>query len=149
MNGSVGSQIEIGKRFAKKYSKLGQVVKTLISMLAVTLIACSVQAQDRDESSSPRIVNIINFIRQCEPRIERFTEEVLYETVVEQVNIMKRHQLKGTFLLQYDALMDARYQKLLKGLPPERFEILPPGDEERTFLSCRKALSLLLYGQED
>ena len=113
MNGSVGSQIEIGKRFAKKYSKLGQVVKTLISMLAVTLIACSVQAQDRDESSSPRIVNIINFIRQCEPRIERFTEEVLYETVVEQVNIMKRHQLKGTFLLQYDALMDARVPVVL------------------------------------
>jgi len=63
-------------------------------------------------SSSPRIVNIINFIRQCEPRIEWITEDVLYEA-----------QLKGTFLLQYDALMDARYQKLLKGLPAEMFEI--------------------------
>jgi len=74
-------------------------------------------------SSSPRIVNIINFIRQCEPRIEWITEDVLYETVVEQVEIIKRHQLKGTFLLQYDALMDTRYQKLLKGLPAEMFEI--------------------------
>lgn len=74
-------------------------------------------------SSSPRIVNIINFIRQCEPRIDWITEDVLYETVVEQIEIMKRYQLKGTFLLQYDALIDARYQKLLKGLPADMFEI--------------------------
>ena len=72
---------------------------------------------------SPRIVNIINFIRQCEPRIDWITEEVLYETVVEQIKTMKKHQLKGTFLLQYDALIDARYQKLLKGLPAEMFEV--------------------------
>jgi hypothetical protein len=70
-----------------------------------------------------RIVNIINFIRQCEPRIEWITEEVLYDTVVEQIKAMQKHQLKGTFLLQYDALMDTRYQKLLKGLPPDMFEI--------------------------
>ncbi len=74
-------------------------------------------------SRSPRIVNIINFIRQCEPRMEWITEDVLYETVVEQIKIMKSYQLKGTFLLQYDALIEARYQKLLKGLPSEMFEI--------------------------
>ncbi|MCF7975076.1 MAG: hypothetical protein K9N55_14785 [Phycisphaerae bacterium] len=72
---------------------------------------------------SPRIVNIVNFIRQCEPRIDWITEEVLYETVVEQVKIMKQYQLKGTFLLQYDALMDVRYQTLLKALPTDMFEI--------------------------
>ena len=72
---------------------------------------------------SPRIVNIINFIRQCEPRIDWITEEVLYDTVVEQIKTMKKHQLKGTFLLQYDALIDARYQKLLKELPAEMYEI--------------------------
>ncbi|MHC4324968.1 MAG: hypothetical protein ACYSUX_11925 [Planctomycetota bacterium] len=72
---------------------------------------------------SPRIVNIINFIRQCEPRIDWITEEVLYDTVVEQIKILKKHQLKGTFLLQYDALIDTRYQKLLKGLPSDMFEI--------------------------
>jgi hypothetical protein len=73
--------------------------------------------------SSPRIVNIINFIRQCEPRIEWITEDVLYETVVKQIETMKKYSLKGTFLLQYDALIDVRYQKLLKGLPAEMFEI--------------------------
>ena len=75
------------------------------------------------ERRSPRIVNIINFIRQCEPRIDWITQDVLYNTVVEQVKILKAHHLKGTFLLQYDALIDARYQKLLKELPPEQFEI--------------------------
>jgi len=76
-----------------------------------------------DTDRSPRIVNIINFIRQCEPRIDWITEEVLYETVVEQVEIMKLYELKGTFLLQYDALMDVRYQTLLKALPKDRFEM--------------------------
>ncbi|MAG58046.1 MAG: hypothetical protein CMJ83_17305 [Planctomycetes bacterium] len=75
------------------------------------------------DATSPRIVNIINFVRRCEPRIEWITEDVLYSTVVEQIACMKRHRLTGTFLLQYDALMDARYQKLLEDLAAEGFEI--------------------------
>jgi len=71
----------------------------------------------------PRIVNIISFIRLCEPRIDRFTEEVLYETVAKQIEVMQRYNLGGTFLLQYDALMDERYQTLLKQLPKDSFEI--------------------------
>jgi len=71
----------------------------------------------------PRIVNIVNFIRLIEPRDPKITEEVLYNTVVKQVEVMKKHKLGGTFLLQYDALMDPRYQKLLKSLPRSSFEI--------------------------
>ncbi|MDB4584239.1 hypothetical protein N9164_13895, partial [Draconibacterium sp.] len=83
----------------------------------------------RDEPSAgninnhPNIVNIINFIRLLEPRDVRITEDVLYETVVKQVDIMKEYKLGGTFLLQYDALMEPRYQKLLKELPEDSFEI--------------------------
>ena len=62
--------------------------------------------------SHPRIVNIINFIRLLEPRDAKITEEVLYETVVKQIEMMKKYKLGGTFLLQYDALIDPRYQKL-------------------------------------
>jgi hypothetical protein len=62
----------------------------------------------------PRIVNIINFIRQLEPRDARITEEVLYETVVQQVNQLNECALTATFLLQYDALINPRYQELLK-----------------------------------
>jgi hypothetical protein len=50
---------------------------------------------------SPRIVNIINFVRQCEPRIDWITEDVLYDTVVSQINILKQHQLKGTTTQDY------------------------------------------------
>jgi len=91
-------------------------------LLTVTSEICMAKGADA-ANSSPRIVNIINFIRQCEPRIDWITEDVLYETVAEQVKIMTQHQLKGTFLLQYDALMDVRYQTLLKGLPTDMFEI--------------------------
>lgn len=85
--------------------------------------AVAAASSDTNAAASPRIVNIINFVRQCEPRIEWITEDVLYDTVVEQINSLKRHQLRGTFLLQYDALMNPRYQKLFKGLPPDQFEI--------------------------
>ncbi|WP_197492192.1 hypothetical protein [Arachidicoccus ginsenosidimutans] len=72
---------------------------------------------------SPRIVNIVNFIRLLEPRDPAITEDVLYQTVVNQIALMRKCHLGGTFLLQYDALMDARYQKLLKALPRDSFEI--------------------------
>ena len=62
----------------------------------------------------PRIVNIINFIRQLEPRDNNITEDVLYETVCEQVKLLKKYNMRGTFLLQYDALINPSYQSLLK-----------------------------------
>ena len=77
----------------------------------------------QDKTEHPKIVNIINFIRLLEPRDEKITEEVLYQTVVEQIRIMRKYRLGGTFLLQYDALIDPRYQRLLKPLPADSFEI--------------------------
>ena len=71
----------------------------------------------------PKIVNIVNFIRLLEPRDPAITQDVLYQTVVQQVELMKKNRLGGTFLLQYDALMDPRYQALLKRLPKDSFEI--------------------------
>lgn len=64
--------------------------------------------------NAPRIVNIVNFIRQLEPRDANITEDVLYETVCEQIKQLTKYDLRGTFLLQYDALINPRYQSLLK-----------------------------------
>ena len=75
------------------------------------------------ESAVPRIVNIINFVRLLEPRSAEITEDVLYQTVVEQISIMRKYRLRGTFLLQYDALMDPRYQKLFLAVPRDTFEV--------------------------
>ncbi|WP_111307258.1 DUF3863 domain-containing protein [Confluentibacter sediminis] len=83
----------------------------------------NVGIQQREVNSKPKIVNIVNFIRLLEPRDANITEDVLYQTVVNQVKMMKEYNLGGTFLLQYDALLDSRYQKLLKELPKDSFEI--------------------------
>ncbi len=73
-------------------------------------------------AQSPKIVNIVNFIRDIEPRDANITKDVLYQTVAKQVDIMKKYRLRGTFLLQYDALMDSRYEALLKSLPKDSYE---------------------------
>ncbi|MEP6610771.1 MAG: hypothetical protein ABJA76_02755 [Mucilaginibacter sp.] len=96
--------------------------------IAVTALLCSFNYGNKPivpiaKSSHPKIVNIVNFIRLLEPRDPAITEDVLYQTVVKQVEIMKKYKLGGTFLLQYDALMDSRYQTLLKSLPRNSFEI--------------------------
>lgn len=69
--------------------------------------------------SKRQIVNIINFIRGIEPR-----EDVdLITPVREQIKLMKELRLRGTFLIQYDALINPEYQELMKALDPAQFEI--------------------------
>ena len=97
--------------------------------LVLLFLFCSFTNNERDNKTEiaadkhPKIVNIINFIRLLEPRDSLITEDMLYQTVVKQVEIMRKYKLPGTFLLQYDALMDRRYQQLLKSLPVDSFEI--------------------------
>lgn len=92
-------------------------------LFSITLAGFAQTVTASDDADHPKIVNIINFIRLLEPRDAKITEDVLYLTVVKQVEILKKYHLKGTFLLQYDALMDTRYQTLLKNLDPDEFEI--------------------------
>lgn len=66
------------------------------------------------------IVNVINFIRGIEPRPGRNID--LVKPVREQIRIMKELHIRGTFLVQYDALMNKEIVGLLKGLPKD-FEI--------------------------
>ncbi len=96
----------------------------IVRVFILTGIICLRMAASYSQApATPRIVNIVNFIRLLEPRDPAITEDVLYQTVVKQVAIMKQYNLGGTFLLQYDALMDPRYQKLLRKLPRGSFEI--------------------------
>lgn len=62
----------------------------------------------------PRIVNLYNFIRNFEPRDRGITEDVLFDTVVRQIELQKNYGLPATFALQYDALINPRYQQLLR-----------------------------------
>ena len=64
-------------------------------------------------ASEPRIVNIYNFVRNSDSRV-RNSEEVLYETTRQQIQMIKQANLPATWALQYDALINPRYQKLFK-----------------------------------
>ena len=113
-------------KFKRKYfSILSQLIVCIV--VVTTLFSFTTNTPEAIKppvkKTKPKIVNIVNFIRLLEPRDSKITEDVLYQTVVKQVEIMKKYKLSGTFLLQYDAMMDSRYQKLLKSLPPDSFEI--------------------------
>ena len=47
------------------------------------------------------IINIVNFIRGCEPR----RPMDLVEPIVKQIELAEKYNLPTTFLFQYDALI--------------------------------------------
>ena len=65
-------------------------------------------------SEVPHIVNFINFIRDIEPRDEEITPKVLFETVRHEADAIHRYGFRGTWLLQYDALIDTQYQDMMR-----------------------------------
>ncbi|MCE5258354.1 MAG: hypothetical protein LLG44_04745 [Chloroflexi bacterium] len=70
--------------------------------------------------SEQGIINIINFIRACEPRDLNLD---LVEPVARQIELVQAHHLAATWLLQYDALTDERFVALLKERLDERQEV--------------------------
>jgi hypothetical protein len=66
----------------------------------------------------PRIVNIINFVRQNDFRVEN-SEALLYEATEREFELSRKYSLPSTFLLQYDALVDPKYQALFKDAGPD------------------------------
>lgn len=75
-----------------------------------------------ESAAAPRIINIINFIRQTDYWVEN-ADSLLYETVCEQVKLVNKYDLPATFLLQYDALINPLYQDLLKSKLNDHSEI--------------------------
>lgn len=92
-----------------KFDKMKCTMKNAILMLFL-FIQGTVVAQVR----TPCIVNVVNFVRQTEPRYEDITDDILFNTTVAELDLLKKYGMKGTFLLQYDALINPRYQTLFK-----------------------------------
>ena len=67
-----------------------------------------------------QIINIINFVRGVLPGAEM---DYLVAPVKEQIRLMKKHSLKGTFLLQYDAMILDEYVEIFKALDSQQFEL--------------------------
>lgn len=61
------------------------------------------------------IVNIIHFIRGCEPRCE----VDLIKPVEEQLRLLAKYDFPGTFLFQYDALNDPAFTRLFDTVNPQ------------------------------
>ena len=77
----------------------------------------------KKDKSVPCIVNFVNFIREVEPRDEKFTNEYLFQTTANQLKQLNDYGFRATFLLQYDALVDPAYQELMKRAMAEGHEV--------------------------
>ena len=85
------------------------VVFLLLVLLSLTGFARLADAAS--DLREPRIVNIYNFVRNSDYRLPN-SEEVLFQTTRQQVELLKPTGLPVTWALQYDALINPRYQKL-------------------------------------
>ncbi|MDO5571075.1 MAG: hypothetical protein Q4F97_06365 [Bacteroidales bacterium] len=87
--------------------------KAASMLIAGLCYGCSSQQSKQIPETAPNIVNIINFVRQTEPRPINITDQDLFNTTANQLKLLQQYNLKGTFLLQYDALINADYQALM------------------------------------
>ncbi len=69
-----------------------------------------------------KIVNVMNFVRQCEPR-DPASDAVLFSTTEKQLELVNAEGIDNTFLLQYDALCDPKYIELFKRKATKRTEL--------------------------
>ena len=69
-----------------------------------------------------KIVNVMNFVRQCEPRWADVDAE-LFPTTKAQLEMVKEMGVDHTFLLQYDTLCDPKYIDLFKNEATEQTEL--------------------------
>lgn len=73
----------------------------------------SVYGQPSTDVESPRIINIVNFIRQTDYRLAN-SDSLLFDAVQEQIKLVNTYGFPATFLFQYDALINPAYQQLMK-----------------------------------
>ena len=63
-----------------------------------------------------KVVNIMNFVRKCDFRMED-SEERMYRMTEQELELVNEYGKENTFLLQYDALIDERYIRLFRKRP--------------------------------
>jgi len=83
----------------------------------------SAKGTDADTAAvQPRIVNIVHVCRHDDFRFED-SDSLFVATTRHHLEYLKQYGLTGTFLLQYDALVDPRYPALFKEHPESVAEI--------------------------
>lgn len=101
-------------------------VTLIVLFLTLICIGCTCKSNQHvsnvHKTDAPRIINIINFIRQTDYRVED-SDQLLFETVEEQIKLVSKYHFPATFLFQYDALINPRYQELMKNELPSNCEL--------------------------
>lgn len=69
-----------------------------------------------------KIINIMNFVRQCDPRLEN-SEDILFDCTRRELALVNEYGYPNTFLLQYDVLIDPRYWQLFSENPNRHTEL--------------------------
>ena len=83
---------------------MARIIKLILLFTLAFTFLNSYASPGGDGEKPKRIVNIVNFIRLLEPRDSTvITKDVLYQTVVSQINLFSKYKLPATYLLQYDA----------------------------------------------
>ncbi len=67
----------------------------------------------KDAAASPRIINIVNFIRQTDYRLDN-ADSLMFDAVQKQIALSNKYNFPTTFLFQYDSLINPEYQQLMK-----------------------------------
>ena len=68
------------------------------------------------------LVNIYHFIRKSTYNDGIFTQED-FDTLKNEMEILKQHQLPATYALKHDAVVDERYTALIKSMVDEKDEV--------------------------
>lgn len=103
------------------------------ALLAPTLAPADSSADSPAPSPAPRIINLYNFIRNSDFRLAN-SEEILFDCTRRQIELLKQAKLPATWALQHDALVNPRYQQLLK-------QELGPDDEVGAWWEIPKSLT--------
>ena len=104
--------------------------RLLITMTGVAAVClCAVAAPSNPESEARRVMNIVNFMRGCDPR---FPGLDMTKVLREEVWFNKLYKFKNTILLQYDAMLRDDLMDVARSSDPKLtefglwFEVVKP-----------------------
>jgi hypothetical protein len=98
------------ERRASHLSRLMMFIRRVEFLIVLTFVGMVATSRAAEE---PRIVNLYNFIRNSDFRLAN-SQDILFDCTRRQIELLKTAKLPATWALQYDALINPRYQKLLK-----------------------------------
>lgn len=93
--------------------------QTCLALGSVPLVTTLSSPGFADEAGSLRCINVVNFIREIEPRFEMD----MMLPVQQQMELILKHQLPATWLLQFDALVSGPFVGFLKAHMAKNHEV--------------------------